>query len=92
MEEALQIHNTALRNAMEANGGLLFTFVGDAFQAAFEELGKPYLLTLGFEFVMGEYQGLLMLIRQKMDSAAFEAAWEEGRILAGRWMRRFNIL
>jgi predicted ATPase/class 3 adenylate cyclase len=35
MAEALQIHNTALRRAIEANGGVVFKTVGDAFQAAF---------------------------------------------------------
>jgi predicted ATPase/class 3 adenylate cyclase len=35
MAEALQIHNTALRQAIEANGGAVFKTVGDAFQAVF---------------------------------------------------------
>jgi hypothetical protein len=51
--------------------------------AAFEELGKSYLQTLGYNFVRGEYQGLLMLIRQKMDPAAFETVWGEGKVLGG---------
>ena len=35
MAAALQIHNAALRQAFEANGGVIFKIVGDAFQAAF---------------------------------------------------------
>jgi predicted ATPase/class 3 adenylate cyclase/Flp pilus assembly protein TadD len=35
MAAALQIHNAALRRAIEANGGVVFKTVGDAFQAAF---------------------------------------------------------
>jgi class 3 adenylate cyclase len=35
MAEALQIHNTALRQAIESNGGVVSKTVGDAFQAAF---------------------------------------------------------
>jgi predicted ATPase/class 3 adenylate cyclase len=35
MAQALQIHNTALRTAIQAHGGVIFKFVGDAFQAAF---------------------------------------------------------
>ena len=35
MAEALQVHNAALRQAIEANGGVVFKTVGDAFQAAF---------------------------------------------------------
>ena len=35
MAVALQIHNDALRGAIEANGGAVFKTVGDAFQAAF---------------------------------------------------------
>jgi predicted ATPase/class 3 adenylate cyclase len=35
MAEALQVHNTALRQAIEAHGGAVFKTVGDAFQAAF---------------------------------------------------------
>ena len=35
MAEALQIHNAALRQAIEAHGGVVFKIVGDAFQAAF---------------------------------------------------------
>jgi len=35
MAAALQIHNTALRQAIEAHGGAVFKTVGDAFQAAF---------------------------------------------------------
>jgi predicted ATPase/class 3 adenylate cyclase len=35
MAVALQLHNTALRQAIEANGGIVFKTVGDAFQAAF---------------------------------------------------------
>jgi class 3 adenylate cyclase len=35
MAEALQIHNDALRQAIEANRGVVFKTVGDAFQAAF---------------------------------------------------------
>ena len=35
MAVALQIHNNALRSAIEANGGVVFKTVGDAFQAAF---------------------------------------------------------
>jgi predicted ATPase/class 3 adenylate cyclase len=35
MAEALQMHNTTLRKAIEANGGVVFKTVGDAFQAAF---------------------------------------------------------
>lgn len=35
MAQALQIHNAALRQAFEANGGVVFKTVGDAFQAAF---------------------------------------------------------
>jgi predicted ATPase/class 3 adenylate cyclase len=35
MAEALQIHNIALRRAIEANGGTVFKTVGDAFQASF---------------------------------------------------------
>jgi len=35
MAAALQIHNAALRQAIEANGGVVFKTVGDAFQAAF---------------------------------------------------------
>ena len=35
MAEALQIHNAALRQAIEANGGAVFKTVGDGFQAAF---------------------------------------------------------
>jgi predicted ATPase/class 3 adenylate cyclase len=36
MAAALQIHNAALRQAIEANGGVVFKTVGDAFQAAFD--------------------------------------------------------
>jgi predicted ATPase/class 3 adenylate cyclase len=35
MAEALQIHNMALHQAIEANSGAVFKIVGDAFQAAF---------------------------------------------------------
>jgi DNA-binding NarL/FixJ family response regulator/CheY-like chemotaxis protein len=35
MAEALLIHNSALRQAIEAKGGVVFKTVGDAFQAAF---------------------------------------------------------
>jgi predicted ATPase/class 3 adenylate cyclase len=35
MAVALQIHNAALRVAIEANGGAVFKIVGDSFQAAF---------------------------------------------------------
>jgi predicted ATPase/class 3 adenylate cyclase/Tfp pilus assembly protein PilF len=35
MAAALHIHNTALRQAIQANGGAVFKIVGDAFQAAF---------------------------------------------------------
>jgi class 3 adenylate cyclase len=35
MSQALEVHNTALRQAIEANGGVVFKIVGDAFQAAF---------------------------------------------------------
>ena len=35
MAEALQIHNAALRQAIETNGGVVFKTVGDAFQSAF---------------------------------------------------------
>jgi class 3 adenylate cyclase len=35
MAAALQIHNAALRKAIEAHGGAVFKTVGDAFQAAF---------------------------------------------------------
>ena len=35
MAAALQIHNAALRQAIEANGGVVFKTVGDAFQAVF---------------------------------------------------------
>jgi predicted ATPase/class 3 adenylate cyclase len=35
MAAALQIHNAALRQAIEANGGVVYKTVGDAFQAAF---------------------------------------------------------
>ena len=35
MAEALQVHNTALRQAIESNGGVVYKTVGDAFQAAF---------------------------------------------------------
>ncbi len=35
MAAALQIHNIALRQAIEANGGIVFKIVGDSFQAAF---------------------------------------------------------
>jgi predicted ATPase/class 3 adenylate cyclase len=35
MAEALQVHNSTLRGAIEANGGVVFKTVGDAFQAAF---------------------------------------------------------
>jgi predicted ATPase/class 3 adenylate cyclase len=35
MAVALQIHNAALRRAIEANGGVVFKIVGDSFQAAF---------------------------------------------------------
>jgi class 3 adenylate cyclase len=35
MAEALQIHNTALRQAVEVHGGAVFKTVGDAFQATF---------------------------------------------------------
>jgi predicted ATPase/class 3 adenylate cyclase len=35
MAEALQIHNFALRGAIEANGGAVFHIVGDSFQAVF---------------------------------------------------------
>ena len=35
MAVALQIHNAALRQAIESNGGVVFKIVGDAFQAAF---------------------------------------------------------
>lgn len=35
MAEALQIHNTALSQVIEANGGTVFKIVGDSFQAAF---------------------------------------------------------
>ena len=35
MAAALQIHNTVLRQAIEAHGGVVFKTVGDAFQAAF---------------------------------------------------------
>jgi predicted ATPase/class 3 adenylate cyclase len=36
MAEALQIHNTALRGSIEANGGAVFKTIGDAFQASFD--------------------------------------------------------
>jgi predicted ATPase/class 3 adenylate cyclase len=36
MAAAIQVHNAALRQAIEANGGLVFKTVGDAFQAAFD--------------------------------------------------------
>ncbi len=35
MAAALHIHNAILRKAIEANGGVIFKFVGDEFQAAF---------------------------------------------------------
>lgn len=35
MADALQLHNTVLRQAIEANDGVVFKVVGDAFQAAF---------------------------------------------------------
>jgi class 3 adenylate cyclase len=35
MAEALKIHNSVLRQAIEANAGMVFKTVGDAFQAAF---------------------------------------------------------
>src|SRR3989304_5847091 len=35
MSAALQVHNQALRQAIEASGGAVFKIVGDAFQAAF---------------------------------------------------------
>ena len=35
MAVALQVHNAALRRAIEANGGVVFKVVGDAFNAAF---------------------------------------------------------
>jgi predicted ATPase/class 3 adenylate cyclase len=35
MAEALKIHNAALREAIEKNGGLIFKTIGDSFQAAF---------------------------------------------------------
>jgi class 3 adenylate cyclase/DNA-binding CsgD family transcriptional regulator len=35
MAEALKIHNTALRQAIEAHGGVIFKIVGDEFQSAF---------------------------------------------------------
>jgi predicted ATPase/class 3 adenylate cyclase len=35
MAKALEIHNTALRSAIETHGGVVFKTVGDAFQAAF---------------------------------------------------------
>ena len=35
MAEALQTHNTALRQAIETNGGIVFKTVGDEFQIAF---------------------------------------------------------
>jgi predicted ATPase/class 3 adenylate cyclase len=51
--------------------------------AAFEELGKPYVLTLAYENIRGTYQDWLKLIRERMDPKDFEAAWEEGMVLAG---------
>jgi class 3 adenylate cyclase len=35
MAAALQVHNAALRQAIQANGGWVFKIVGDAFQVAF---------------------------------------------------------
>jgi predicted ATPase/class 3 adenylate cyclase len=35
MDAAMQIHNAILRQAIEANGGMVFQIVGDEFQAAF---------------------------------------------------------
>jgi predicted ATPase/class 3 adenylate cyclase len=35
MAEALQMHNATLRQAIEANGGIVFKTVGDAYQATF---------------------------------------------------------
>ena len=35
MAAALQTHNAALRQAIEAHGGIVFKTVGDEFQAAF---------------------------------------------------------
>ena len=35
MAAALQVHNAALRRAIESNGGVVFKVVGDAFNAAF---------------------------------------------------------
>jgi predicted ATPase/class 3 adenylate cyclase len=35
MADALQMHNTVLRQAIQANRGVVFKMVGDAFQAAF---------------------------------------------------------
>src|SRR5450759_3384504 len=35
MAVALQIHNTALRQAIEDNGGIVFKIVGDEFNASF---------------------------------------------------------
>ena len=33
MAEALQVHNTTLRQEIEANGGAIFKTIGDAFNA-----------------------------------------------------------
>jgi class 3 adenylate cyclase len=35
MAEALQVHNTTLRQAIEAYGGIVFKVVGDEFQVVF---------------------------------------------------------
>ncbi len=47
MAEALQIHNRALRQAIEANGGMVFKLVGDAFQAAFPTAQQALLAAIG---------------------------------------------
>ncbi len=42
MAAALQIHNVTLRQAIEANGVVVFKIVGDAFQAAFSTASRNH--------------------------------------------------
>ena len=50
--------------------------------AAFDKWGESN-LTISYEFIREDHQSALVFLRQKLDPAAFEAAWEEGRVLAG---------
>jgi class 3 adenylate cyclase len=53
MKVAVAQHNAILRQAIEANGGVVFKIVGDAFQAAFE------LASLGLSAALAAQRGLL---------------------------------